>query len=119
MVNASPETFRHINEGLRMVTQDRQGTATQIFEGFDMAVGGKTGTAEQITGRPSHTSFGGFAPFEDPQIAVYVIVPFSDTPTTRSPATQIARDVIGAFFGLGTTENIPAESIPELRVMLP
>ncbi|MCL2851860.1 MAG: penicillin-binding transpeptidase domain-containing protein [Defluviitaleaceae bacterium] len=100
IVAAAPETFQHVNEGLIMVTEHRHGTATQIFEGFPIRVAGKTGTAEQITGRPSHTSFGGFAPFENPQIAVYVIIPFSDTSTTRSPATQVGRDVIGAFFDM-------------------
>jgi len=116
IVSASPETFRHINEGLVMVTEHHQGTAVNIFSGFPMRVAGKTGTAQQITNRPSHTSFGGFAPFEDPQIAVYVIIPFSDTDTTSSPATQVARDVIGAFFNLGAqpvTENTPT------RVLLP
>ena len=116
LVAASPETFRHINEGLLMVTQHHQGTATSIFAGFPMDVGGKTGTAQQINNRPSHTSFGGFAPFEDPQIAVYVIVPFSDTNTTPSPATLIARDVIGAFFNL---EAQPNGSSTPTRVLLP
>ncbi|MCL2673959.1 MAG: penicillin-binding transpeptidase domain-containing protein [Defluviitaleaceae bacterium] len=116
IVAATPETFRHINEGLLMVTEHHQGTAVNIFSDFPISVGGKTGTAEQITNRPSHTSFGGFAPFEDPQIAVYVIVPFSDTDTTASTATQIARDVIGVFFNLGAQPN--GETAPT-RVLLP
>ena len=115
VVAASPETFRHVNQGLLMVTQHRDGTARHIFENFSIPVGGKTGTAQQITGRPSHTSFGGFAPFENPQIAVYVIIPFSDTETTRSPATQVARDVIAAFFDL----EAQPEGQPTVRSLLP
>ena len=118
VVNASQETFDVINDGLLMVTEHHTGTARSIFEGFGIRVAGKTGTAEQITGRPSHTSFGGFAPYgggAEPQIAVYVVVPFSDTRTTPSPATQISRDVIGAFFGL---EREPQRKTPT-RVLLP
>jgi len=115
IVAANPETFRHINRGLLYVTQHRQGTATAIFEDFHIDVAGKTGTAEQITGRPSHTSFGGFAPYDNPQIAVYVVIPFSDTPTTRSPATQVARDVIAAFFAFETYD----EGRQIVRTLLP
>lgn len=108
VVSASRETFDVVNHGLLMVTEHHTGTATSMFNGFDIRVAGKTGTAEQITGRPSHTSFGGFAPFEDPQIAVYVVVPFSDTSTISSTATQVARDVIGAFFRLEHEPQRPA-----------
>jgi len=114
VVSASPETFQHVNYGLVMVTEHRDGTARQIFEGIDMRVAGKTGTAQQITNRPNHTSFGGFVPFENPQIAVYVVIPFSDTTTTRSPATQAARDVIEAFF-----EYAPPENHSSVRVLTP
>jgi len=35
---------------------------------------GKTGTAQHATGKPPHAWFGGFAPLDDPRVAVAVIV---------------------------------------------
>lgn len=39
-----------------------------------LSAGGKTGTAQHAEGRPPHAWFGGFAPAEDPQVAVAVII---------------------------------------------
>ena len=39
-----------------------------------LTAGGKTGTAQHAAGEPPHAWFGGFAPAEDPQVAVAVIV---------------------------------------------
>ncbi|MCL2420888.1 MAG: penicillin-binding transpeptidase domain-containing protein [Defluviitaleaceae bacterium] len=89
-------TWDAIHRGM-MLTTEGPGTAVSQFRGFPFRVAGKTGTAEQFQNRLSHSSFGGFAPFEDPQIAVYVIVPFGDTRVMPASATQIARDVIYAF----------------------
>jgi cell division protein FtsI/penicillin-binding protein 2 len=63
-----------------------------------MEVGVKSGTAQTGLGI-NHTTYGGFAPFDDPQIAVYVIVPFGDTPYLRAPAGHILRSVFESYFG--------------------
>jgi peptidoglycan glycosyltransferase len=54
---------------------------TAVREGFGgpaavpgITVGGKTGTAETTTGRPTHAWFIGLAPAEQPRVAVAVIV---------------------------------------------
>ena len=89
-------TWDALHRGM-LATTAGWGTATNHFRGFPIRVGGKTGTAEQVAGRLSHTSFGGFAPFDDPQIAVYVTVPFGATRVMPAAAAQISRDVIYAF----------------------
>ena len=40
----------------------------------------------------------GFAPYDGPQIAVTVMIPFGDV--TGSPAAVVARNVIGEYMGL-------------------
>jgi len=82
--------------GMLQATEGR-GTAANHFRDFPIRVAGKTGTAEQTATRLSHTGFGGYAPFDDPQIAVYVAIPFGATVVMPSVSTQIARDVIYAF----------------------
>jgi len=95
-------TWDAIHAGMIQATEG-WGTATNLFRGFPVRVAGKTGTAEQITGRLSHSSFGGFAPYEEPKIAIYVTIPFGDTMVMRASATHIARDVIYAFLQPETT----------------
>jgi penicillin-binding protein A len=53
------------------VVQSGTGTAAQVS---GVAVGGKTGTAQTLPGAPPHVWFIGFAPAQDPQIAVAVMV---------------------------------------------
>jgi len=99
-------TWDSIHQGM-IWTTERGGTAVSQFRGFPIRVAGKTGTAEQIPARLSHSGFGAFAPFEDPQIAVYVTVPFGDTRVMPASATQIARDVIYAFLNREATIERP------------
>ncbi|MCL2399922.1 MAG: penicillin-binding transpeptidase domain-containing protein [Defluviitaleaceae bacterium] len=89
-------TLQAIQRGMILATEGH-GTAVNNFRGFPIRVAGKTGTAQQIPTRLDHSSFGGYAPFEDPQIAVYVVVPFGQTRVLSASATHIARDVIYAF----------------------
>ncbi|GHV38999.1 hypothetical protein FACS189490_01850 [Clostridia bacterium] len=76
-----------------------RGTARSVFKDFPINVAGKTGTAEQ-SGGVAHASFAGFAPFEEPQIAVYVQIPRGDTPNTPYPAAYVAKEIISYYFGL-------------------
>lgn len=57
---------------------------------------GKTGSAEFETGRETHAWFTGFAPAEDPQIAVTVIV--EEGGSGGKAAAPIARGIFDAYF---------------------
>ena len=104
----SDSTWEAIQQGMIWTTEGN-GTAFSQFRGrnFPIRVAGKTGTAQQTANRLDHSSFGGYAPFEDPQIAVYVTVPFGTTRVMPASATQIARDVIYAFLKPETTIERP------------
>ena len=58
----------------------------------------KSGTAEENKNLSSHVWFVGLAPYDEPQIAVTVMIPFGDV--TGSPAAVVARNVIGEYMGL-------------------
>ncbi|MBQ3141327.1 MAG: penicillin-binding protein, partial [Clostridia bacterium] len=70
-VDASEESFKAVMEGMRSVTTD--GTGAHVFADYPIAVGGKTGSAEVPGGSPNAV-FIAFAPYEDPQIAVAVVI---------------------------------------------
>lgn len=70
------ETLASILDGMRLVTQDPRGTASSTFGNFQIAVAGKTGTA-QNPGPEGHAWFIGFTEEgrEDlPDLAIAVIV---------------------------------------------
>lgn len=102
-------TWNAVYSGMLAVTEGSAGTARNIFSGFPIRVAGKTGTAQEKNNRNDHSSFGGFAPFEDPQIAVYVVIPFGDTVTESAAATRVARAVFAEYLGLNSLPEQPAE----------
>lgn len=97
-------TWNVVFSGMENVISGSRGTARSVFADFPIEVAGKTGTAEESTLRSSHNSFGCFAPIDNPQIAIYVSVPFGDTKVTSSPSATISREILSYYFGL---ENEP------------
>ena len=97
-----------LKQGLRKVVVD--GTASGIFEGFSVPAAGKTGTAEycdnvaQAKNRcrfgnwPAHAWYAGFAPYDDPEIAVVAFVYNGNEGSTT--AGPIVRQTMEAYFEL-------------------
>ena len=50
------------------------GSAARIFRGYDITVGGKTGTAQVGGDRSDNALFVGFAPYDSPQLVVTVAI---------------------------------------------
>lgn len=78
-----------IHSGMREVvsTMDR-------FQGFDIPVAGKTGTAQQ-TGHANHGLFVGYAPYDDPEITIAVRI--ANGYSSHNSATA-ARNVISYYY---------------------
>jgi len=93
IVDMSEESHRVIMQGMRQATVT--GTARGAFAGFPIATGGKTGTAQ--TGGHSNGLFVGFAPFDNPQIAVAVVI---EDGVGGSRVAPVAREMFAAYFGL-------------------
>ena len=113
-----PWVIKLAQEGMREVVAD--GTATLAFDGFNIPSAGKTGTAEYcddvaskaglcISGSwPAHAWYVGYAPFDDPEIAVVAFVYNGDEGSKI--AAPIVRQVLDAYFTLkagNTTEPSP------------
>ncbi|MCF8000249.1 MAG: penicillin-binding protein 2 [Halanaerobiales bacterium] len=89
--------FDILHEGMEEVTMSSYGTARSTFRDFPISVAGKTGTAQSGTTDVSHGWFGGFAPSDDPQIAVLI---FIENGSSSSYALPIAGDIIKEYFNL-------------------
>ena len=87
-----------IRLGLRRVIEGKS-----YFNGLAINVAGKTGTAQQITSRPNHALFVGYAPYENPEIAITVRIPFG---YSSDYAAQTTKDLISYYYGLEPEENI-------------
>lgn len=90
----SDSTVNAVKDGMRRVTED--GTAKAVFSDFPIEVGGKTGTAE-VSGGSDTVLFVGFAPYENPQIAVAVVLEHG---ATSRFAAQVARDMFESYLGI-------------------
>ena len=72
IINIDKRHFREVKKGMQSVFEGEHGTA-RMSAIPDITVGGKTGTAENPHG-PDHSIFMGFAPINNPQIAIAVVV---------------------------------------------
>ena len=70
-LNIDPAVISLVQEGLHEVST--VGTAAAMFKDFPVPIAGKTGTAENSHGR-DHGWFVAYGPFDNPNIAVAVIV---------------------------------------------
>lgn len=82
-----------VKEYMRGVVTD--GTAS-AFRDVDYEVAGKTGTAQYGTQGLTHSWFTGFAPYDNPKVAVCVIL---EGGYTGKSAQYVAKEVLNQYFG--------------------
>lgn len=75
----SKETIDSVKYGLSLVTGGEDGTAAAAFAGFPIKTAGKTGSAtfsnsQKDYGRTAYAVYVGYAPYDNPEIAVCVLV---------------------------------------------
>ena len=73
-INFKESTWDAIHEGMYRVIGNS--SFYGVFKDLDVDVAGKSGTAQENAHRPDHGLFVAFAPYENPQITVTVVLPF-------------------------------------------
>lgn len=99
-VPVKSENLQAVYEGMALAAHGSAGTARAVFKDFPMKIAAKTGTTQEDKSANDHASFACFAPYDNPQIAIYVVIPYGNTPTTVSPAAHVAKTIISEYFGL-------------------
>jgi peptidoglycan glycosyltransferase len=89
----SPAEAAYIGIMMRMVVTD--GTGKKL-KSLKVEAAGKTGSADHGQGVPAHAWFIGYAPYDDPQIVVSIIV--EDVGTGSDYAVPIAKQIFEAYF---------------------
>lgn len=111
-LNISQENLKAILEGMKGVTSESGGTAYSTFSKFNIEVAGKTGTAQ--VGNKTNGWFAGFAPYDDPEIAVVVVV---ENVTHGGYTAEVARDIFAEYFGMNAEEIVESqEAIPSVQI---
>lgn len=100
-LEVSKTTLDLIREGMRNVAEE-SGTAGSLFAGFPVQVAGKTGTAENFSGR-DHGWFVAFAPYDHPRIVIAVLT--EQGGFGASSSGPIVRAMLEEFFHIGTVDS--------------
>ena len=124
-----PKYWDYIHDSMKGVVHSVRGTATSINRGLTYTMAGKTGTAQVVSisadedydksklnkRQWDHALFIAFAPFDDPQIAVGLIVENGEHGS--SSAAPIARSVIDAYLQTNSKiSSIPNDALKGLNV---
>ena len=110
-ITISEANLKTVLEGMRGVTSEG-GTAYSTFAGFNVEVAGKTGTAQ--VGSKTNGWFAGFAPYDNPEIAVVVVV---ENASSGGFTAEVARDIFAEYFGMNLADvSESQEAIPSVQM---
>lgn len=122
IIDVGETEMGRVQQGMYQVTNGANGSATSYFRGAEYTVAGKTGTAEapyygdqtdRIGELTTNRTFVGYAPYDNPEIAVFVIVPYLPNTNTNHENTIVARKVLDAYFQVGDYKNLSGEIAEE------
>lgn len=91
-IDIKPQNLDAVKQGMLNVTET--GTAQSAFVGYEIKVGGKTGSAQVPTGSDNGV-FVAFAPYDNPQLAVAVIIEHGNKGSDVAP---IVKAVFDSYF---------------------
>ena len=106
-IEISEKNYKSIIEGMQAVSET--GTASNVFAGYPIPVGGKTGTASVSSGT-ANALFVAVAPLDNPQIAIAIVVEHGGHGNYVAP---IAKNIISYYMQLDakTDAAIPKNTI--------
>lgn len=113
-INMNPSTINAVKNGMVRVVDE--GSASSVFDGYEIKIGGKTGTAQVGTKVTNNALFIAFAPFENPEIAVAVVLEHG---LRGANAGYVAKDIFNEYFNLQDTKETPKPIIDENSELLP
>ena len=90
----TPE-IQEVQKGMRRAVTAELGTA-HLLDTLPFAIGAKTGSAQIQNNTQENAFFVGYAPFDDPQIAILVLIEQSREGSLNT--LPIARDVLGWYY---------------------
>lgn len=106
-IDIQPENLEAVKAGMLALTSPK-GSLYRYFQHLPFQVGAKTGSAQISAQTQSNAVFVCFAPYEDPEIAVALVVEHGGS---GSELAAMAADVLSYYFSSQESrEEIPAEN---------
>lgn len=102
-IHLDPNNLAAVKKGMGMVASE--GSAARYFRDLPVKVGAKTGTAQVSRNSEAHAILVAFAPYDDPEIAISIVVEHGGSGTLVS---AIAADVIDYYFSARDTMDATA-----------
>ena len=99
-----------VKEGMREVLVS--GVAKYIFRRQDLAICGKTGTAQERNDRPNHGVFVSFCPYQRPTVAVNVVIPFG---YSSGNAAALANRIYNYLYGVTSFDEVINRNADDIR----
>ena len=95
-IDIADTTWNIVQSGMRKVISD--GSAKKIFSDLEIDIAGKTGTAEEVKNghKINHAFFVSFAPYQAPEVAVTVNIPYG---YSSSHAATAAKNIYRYYYG--------------------
>lgn len=93
-IDIDPENLEAVKKGMLAVTQ-QGGSAYKYFKDVDVKVGAKTGSAQVSSVSTSNAVFVAFAPYDDPEIALCIVV---EKGGSGSELAASAANIISYYF---------------------
>ena len=111
-IQINPENLAVVLEGMRMVAGEAGGTAYATFKDFNIEVAGKTGSAQ--AGNVTNGWFVGFAPYDNPEIAVAVMI---EDGATGGYTGKVTREIMAEYFGMNSSNiNEDITAVPYVEM---
>ena len=99
-VGGEPEYYDALKQGMRAVV--KSGTAMNYFRDYPIEVAAKTGTAQRGENTTNNGIFVCYAPYDDPKIAIAVVV---EKGNSGSSLSYIAQDVLDYYFNFSAAST--------------
>ena len=96
-LDIEPENLAAVTEGMLRVTTE--GSAKTYFADLGVQVAAKTGSAQVSSETESNALFAAFAPYEDPEIALAIVVEKGGSGSTLA---NIAAEILEYYFSAGS-----------------
>ncbi len=108
------ETLEAIKKGMKGVTSEVGGTAYYVFSDLDMVIAGKTGSAETANKDKVNGWYTGFAPYNNPEIAVVV---FIENAGSGGNVADTAKEIMREYFGMNSKKVVEdVTAIPSTQI---
>lgn len=110
IVDSADYNWAAVQRGMYLMANDITSSSNTVYytlgnysyNGVSLPVAAKTGTSQLGEGKTNNAIFMCYAPFDDPEIAVAIVV---ERGLSGANLSRMARNVLDAYFSLGSISN--------------